>query len=68
VIAIPSASKLVFESLAFLVPVPVHKETVWPVNCNDSHEHHARDAEGRNARQEPDRETERTKELSGNRQ
>src|ERR687892_1708322 len=34
--------QVVFESLAFLVAVPVHKETVWPVNCDDSHEHHAR--------------------------
>jgi len=58
---------VIFESLAFLVAVPIHKETVWPVNCEDSHEHHARDTEGRNARQEPDREAERTKELSGNR-
>src|SRR6266576_1527194 len=59
--------QVIFESLAFLVAVPVHKETVWP-NCNDSHEHHARDAEGRNARQEPDREAKRTEELGGNRQ
>src|SRR6266576_6826799 len=59
--------QVIFESLAFLVAVPVHKETVWP-NCNDSHEHHARNAEGRNARQEPNGEAERTEELGSNRQ
>jgi hypothetical protein len=59
---------VIFESLAFLVTVPVHKETVRPVNRDNSYEHHARDAKGGNARQEPDRKAERTKKLGGDRQ
>lgn len=54
--------------LAFLVTVPVHKETVRPVNRDNSYEHHTRDAKGGNARQAPDRKAERTKKLGGDRQ
>src|SRR5262245_59241377 len=59
---------MIFESFALLVAVPVHEEAVWPVNCDDRYEHDARDAEGSDPRQEPDRKAEWTQELGSNRQ
>src|SRR4029434_10613849 len=58
---------MIFESFAFLVTIPVHEEPVWPVNGDDRYEHDARDAEGSDPREEPDRKVERTQELGSNR-
>ena len=59
---------MIFDSFAFLITESVHEEPVLPVNCRHRHEHYARDTEGGDARQKPDREAERAEEFGDNRE
>src|SRR5262245_26459650 len=58
---------MVFETLAFFIAEPVHKKAISPVNRGNRHEHHARDAQGGHAGQEPDSKAERSQKLGRNR-
>src|SRR5438128_2170726 len=60
--------QVIFETLALLHAAPIHEKADGSVNRPNGNEHVRRDAEGSDSSEKPQKQSERTEELSTNRQ